>query len=220
MNIIVRNALEADLDQVMDVEQSWPEHERASRDKFVARLDRFPAGFFVALQDGRIRATMTACPIVYSPDRLDRFRTWDEVTNCGFLHEIGPLDTYNAICLVSGVVQQACRGGDLFQRLIRAEVSLAGRLAFQYVVAGAVIPRYAWYCDKYGEIPAEQYVFLKRGQRFLDPFMERYRQLGFRVPDGNHVIREFFPDVASRSYAALVVRKICPQEGSTQCPPD
>ena len=220
MSIIVRNALDADLDQIMEVEQSWPQSERAPREKFVARLGKFPAGFFVAEQDGCIRGTMTSCPTVYAPDRLDHFQSWDQVTNSGFLHDVRALNGYNAVCLVSGVVQRGWRGGDLFQRLVLAEVDLARRLALRYVVAGAVIPRYDWYCKKHGVIPAEQYVFLKRGQRFVDPFMELYHQLGFRVPDPDHVIEDYFPDEASKNYAALVVREVQPQEGGVPCPPN
>ena len=220
VNIIVRNALGADLDQIMEVEQSWPQAARAPREKFVARLEKFAAGFFVAEQDGCIRGTMTSCPTVYAADRLDRFQSWDQATNRGFLHEVQAMNGYNAICLVSGVVQRGWRGGDLFQRLVLAEVDLARQLGWRFVVAGAVIPRYAWYCEKYGEIPAEQYVFLKRGRRFVDPFMELYHQLGFRVPDSDHVLEDYFPDDASRNYAALVVREVFPQEGDTQCPPN
>lgn len=36
------------LDAIMKVEESWPENQCASKEKFLARLEKFPDGFFVA----------------------------------------------------------------------------------------------------------------------------------------------------------------------------
>ena len=89
MDISIRNASLKDLDQIMEVELSWPEGERAPREKFIARLEKFPRGFFAAESDGRIVATLTSCPLRYEQAEVGLLRNWDVVTNCGFLHDEG-----------------------------------------------------------------------------------------------------------------------------------
>ena len=60
----------SDLAGIMDVETSWPEGSRATSDKFIARLEKFPQGFYVTERDDRLLATITACPCRYDPTDL------------------------------------------------------------------------------------------------------------------------------------------------------
>jgi len=208
MKYLIRNASPHDLDAIMQVEQSWPEAARAPREKLSARLEKFPAGFFVAEQDGRLLATITACPLRYNPAQPGELKDWDTVTNRGFLHEIGPFDGYNSLYIVSGVIDPQHRGGDLFETMVGREVQLARELGFAYVLAGAVLPGYARYCEKHGALPATEYVSLRHGQHRVDPLLDMYARIGFAVPDRRHVIKDYFPDAASRDHAALVVCKL------------
>jgi hypothetical protein len=192
----------------MKVEENWPENGRAPREKFLARLEKFPQGFFVSEINGKICGTMTACLVHYEPRKPHLFQNWDEVTNYGYLYEVGAVQNPNALYIVSGVVDKRFWWLKISDALIKAEVNLAKSLGLRYVVAGAVIPCYDRYCKKYGEIEAQKYVFLKREERCVDPFLEKYRQLGFSVPDEKHVIKDYYPDAASRHYAALVVLRI------------
>lgn len=205
MNYVIRNATPQDLDQILRVEQSWPETARAPREKFIARLEKFPDGFFVAEQDGQLLATITACPLHYDPAQPHRLKNWDTVTNNGFLHDIGPLTGYNSLYIVSGVIDPRHRGGDLFERMVGREAQLARALGFGFVLAGAVLPGYARYCEKHGALPAADYVFLRHGPHWVDPLLDMYARIGFAVPDRQHVIKDYFPDAASRDHAALVV---------------
>jgi len=95
----------------------------------------------------------------------------------------------------------------VFEKLALGEVDVAQREGFRYVVAGATIPGYQRYCEKHDEMPAADYAFLERRGRLIDPFLEIYRPLGFRVPDRRHVVPNYYPDPASRGYAALVVHE-------------
>lgn len=208
MNYMIRNPTMNDLDAIMQVEQSWPAAARAPREKFIARLQKFPAGFFVADMDSRLLATITACPLRYDPEQLGQLKDWDSVTNQGFLHDIGPLNHYNSLYIVSGVIDPQHRGGDLFERMVGREVQLARQLGFEYVVAGAVLPGYARYCEKHGTVPAADYVFQRHGQHLVDPLIDMYTRIEFTVPDKRHVIENYFPDAASRDHAALVVRRL------------
>ena len=208
MSITIRKAAAGDLDRIMAVEESWPDAARAPREKFVARLEKFPDGFFLVEQAGHVCGTITSCPLRYDPTRIHRLSSWNEVTNNGYLHDIEEIENYNSLYIVSGVVAKDVRGGDVFERLVDAEVSLAGTLGLEYVLAGAVIPGYARYLEKHGPIPAQEYVMLRRGKRLVDPFLEKYRRIGFTVPDKDHVIEEYFPDARSMNYAAIVVRAL------------
>jgi len=208
MSVTIRNATPEDMDQIMAVEESWPEMARAPRDKFEARLEKFPQGFFVWEQDGRILATITSMPFTYDPKDAKQFSNWDKVTNKGYLPDIGATGDYNALYIVSGIIEKDARGGDIFERMVTTQVDLARKLGYGYVVAGAVIPGYKRYCVKNDAVPASQYVFMKRGNRLIDPLLDMYQKIGFEAPDAEHVVREYFPDDASLNYAAIVVNKV------------
>lgn len=208
MAVVIRNAKPEDMDQIMAVEESWPEMARAPRDKFEARLEKYPRGFFVWEEDGRIRATITAMPFNYDPADAKQFSNWDDVTNKGYLFDIGAPEDYNALYIVSGIIEKDARGGDIFERMVNTEVELARSLGYKYVVAGAVIPGYKRYCVKNDAVPASEYVFMKRGNRLIDPLLDMYQKIGFEAPDAAHVVREYFPDDASLNYAAIVVNRL------------
>jgi hypothetical protein len=192
----------------MRLEDCWPEDERAPRENMIARLERFPAGFIVGELEGRMITTVTSCPIHYDPAHPENLASWDAVTNYGCLPEPAAYAGANALYLVSGVIETSFRKGGVFEKMILAMIDVARRLGYRYVVAGAVLPGYDNYCRKHGEVPAEDYVFHKVGTRFVDPFMEMYRRIGFSVPNAGHVKASYYPDGPSRHYAALVVREI------------
>ena len=208
MSVTIRNATAEDMDQIMAVEESWPEMARAPRDKFEARLDKYPQGFFVWEQEGRILATITSMPYSYDPAKAERFTNWDDVTNEGYLYEIGPKEDYNSLYIVSGIIDKDSRGGDIFERMVGTEVELARSLGYGYVIGGAVIPGYKRYCVKNDAVPAHEYVFMKKGRRLIDPLLDMYQKIGFAAPDAAHVVREYFPDDASLNYAAIVVNRL------------
>ncbi len=204
----VRPARVADLDEILCVERSWPESERATRKQFETRLRRYPAGFLVAEEEGALVGTMTAGPVEYSAGDLGGFKSWDEATGGGLLREGGRRPEDNALYIVSGVVREGGRGRGVIQGLILGQVEVARRERLEYLVAGATLPRYRRYCERHGPIAAADYVFEERRGRLVEPFLEIYRQIGFRVPDSRHVVRDYYPDPASEGYAALVVRRV------------
>jgi hypothetical protein len=210
--ITFRNAVRADLEGILKIEESWPEGGRAGPDKFLSRLERFPQGFFVAsiVENGRERlvATLTSMPLHYDPADLHAFRGWDAVTNGGYLFPEMDLARCNAIYIVSGVVDNAYHHLNLFGPGVLLAVDLAKRLGFGHVIGGAVIPGYKRFCERHGAIDAYAYCGRRRGRSLVDPLLAMYESIGFSVPDAAHVIPEYYPDDASRNYAALVVREV------------
>jgi hypothetical protein len=203
----MRQATVADIDEIMRVEEDWPEDQRATRDKMLARLKKFPEGFWVLERDGQIAGTLTSCPIRYERSAVGAFKKWDEVTNHGYLPDID-MATANALYLVSGSLRKDARGGKAYALLIETPVGLARRIGLEYVVAGAKIPGYNDYCRRHGEVDARDYAFLSLNGCLVDPFLEMYRGYDFAVPDRDHIIEEFYPDAPSRNYGAIVVRKL------------
>lgn len=197
---------------ILAVEQSWHEAGRAGADKFEARLARFPQGFIVATltEDGieKIIGTATSMPLVYDPAHLGRFASWDAVTNEGYLFEDTQLAECNALYIVSGVIDKDHRGLDVFRPAILYLAGIAARLKLRYVVAGAVIPGYRRYCEKHGAIDAYDYCATRVGTHLADPLLSLYESIGFTVRDRRHVVEAYYPDDASRNYAALVVRDL------------
>lgn len=194
------------------MEKSWPEGSRAGADKFLSRLERFPEGFFVACLGEKIVATITAMPASYDARHLERYRDWASVTNDGYLFDREALDACNAVYIVSGVIDKGHRTLNIFDPMVLKEVDLAKRLGFRYVVAGAVLPGFRSYMEGHGEIAPHAYCSMRRGTRLVDPLLAMYERIGFSVPDARHVIAGYYPDDASRNYAALVVHE-CRIEG-------
>jgi len=203
----VRRARNDDLSELLRIEStSWPEGERASERELQTRLNRYPPGCLVSEgRESRLDGFMTACPLRYDPDQPDRFATWEEATGGGSFRDPIRLPEHNALYIASGVVDVLARGRGVFQALAQGMIAVAQAERFRYVTAGAVLPGYARYCRRRGEAPASEYAFLERRGRLVDPFLEIYRLLGFRLPDQRHVLADYYPDPDSRGYAALVV---------------
>ena len=212
--IYIKNAELSDLPGILHVEQSWDEAGRASKEKFEARINKFAQGFFLAqVNEGdglKTVATITSMPILYSAAHLHAYTRWDAVTNNGYFignisNEHPTKNGENGLYIASGVIDQAYRGSDVFSPMVKRVAAQAEKIGMRYVLAGAVLPGYKKYCEKHGDLPAHEYCKLRKGHSLVDPLLAMYEKIGFHVPDERHVLPEYFPDDASRSYAALVV---------------
>ncbi len=202
--VSVRRADRGDLQGILQVEAAWPEDQRASADQIETRLERFSQGVFVALDGTRYVACTTSCPIVYMPEAVSNFRSWDEVTNHGLFPDPLP-DGANALYIVSnGIIPEYRRTG-LRERLIGCHLSLARRMNLMYVVTGAMLPGYARYCRQHGELPVADYADMKVSGKPVDPTLRKLGALGFRLPSRAHLIPDYYPSPESRDYAALMV---------------
>lgn len=216
-DLIIREASPEDIDEICRVEQHWHPQGRATREKLTTRIAKFPQGFFVAtLSDAgmsRMVATICAMPLHYDSSRLTAFSSWAAVTNDGYYPDHAGdlpalLHLHNALYIVSGIVDPASRGRDLFAPMVGRVVERARSLGLDYVLAGAVLPGYRRYCEQRGEVSAYAYCRMRRGSSPVDPLLAMYERVGFCIPGPDHVIPEYFPDDASRNYAAVVVRDL------------
>jgi hypothetical protein len=193
----------------MQIERSWPEGERATREQMLARIERFPRGVLIGKVNGEPGATLTACPIVYQRD-AGNFSNWNDATNSGHFYAT-PLPETDALYIASGVVKSSLRGAlgaGFFSACVRRVVELALEMQLPFVVAGAMLPGLRRFCERHRVIPAAEYAGLMRNGRCIDPLIEMYRKESFFIPDAKHVLSQYYPDPDSLGYAALVVNEV------------
>lgn len=203
---VVRNADRNDLDGVLEVERCWPVEQRAGREKFASRLERFPEGFFVAECEGRIVGAITSCPVRYEPGRPEAFPSWSHATNDGFIHPPGVVRDANALYIISnGIVKEHRRSG-LRERLVGAQLDLARKRGLRFALTGAMLPGYDAYCREHGELPARDYAYRTREDGApVDPTLRKLGALGLLLPSPEHVIPDYYPSPESRDHGALLV---------------
>jgi len=203
----IRNATPGDLDAIARVEEDWPEEQRAGIDKFVSRLERFPEGFFVAEVDGQVAAVSTATLTHYDASDLSAFQSWEKCTNDGYFFPVVDSNVYNAVLIVSNGIMKQHRRRGIREGMINAHLELAARLGMEYAVTGAMIPGYKAYCLENGDIPAEEYAFMKKDGELIDPTLRKLASLGLILPDKRHIVRDYYPSPESGDYGALLVCK-------------
>lgn len=201
----VRTVAISDLKQLVELENEWPENTRATADQLKDRILKFPRGFFVAEDETGILASIICCPYFYQPHDISNFLNWNLVVNKCYSEDDA---TTNALYVVSGTTKKSRYSSDLFDVGVTHVVDLAKELKKQYVVAGCLLPGYARFKEKHKETTAEEYVFTKVQERFIDPLIEKYRRLHFIVPNIDHVIANYFPHEDSLNYSALAVRNL------------
>ena len=206
-NFQIRVVEYSDLNQLLELEKEWPENARASAELLTFRIEQFQQGFFIADDETGIIASIISHPYFYQPDNLSYYKNWESVVSTCYTSNISEKET-NALYIVSGTSKQTRHGGDVFDNGVCHVVELGKKIGKQYVVAGCLLPGYARHVNKYGAIPAADYVFKQNQGRFIDPLIEKYRRLHFHVPHSQYVIPDYYPHEASLNYSALVVRNL------------
>lgn len=204
-----RTVTHADLPQLLELEKEWPEHARATEKQLSARIKKFSEGYFVAVDKTEIVASIISHPYDYFPHNLSNFQSWSSVLNKCYLTDVDFQNT-NALYIISGTVKKAYAKQGFFNDGIVEIVNLAKKIGKKHVVAGSILPGYARHLNKIGHMSAADYVFESINGRFLDPMIEKYRRLDFKVPDKSHVMSNYFPDESSLNYSALVVKDVNP----------
>lgn len=203
----IRSVLLSDIDQLLELEKEWPENARATKDDLLFRINKFQEGYFIAEDETGIIASIICYPYHYQQQNLSNFNNWETVVNkCYFGNE--NIAETNALYIISGTSKPTKHGGEVFDGGVTHVVELAKKLGKQFVVGGCLLPGYARYISKHGDMTAADYVFKQVQNRRIDPLIEKYRRLEFHVPDSHHVIANYFPHAPSLDYSALVVRDL------------
>jgi len=201
----IRTVEHSDIAQLLELEKEWPENARASEELLLFRINKFQQGYFIAEDETGIIASIICYPYQYRASDISNFKNWETVVTQCYQHGSDEIET-NALYIVSGTSKPTHHGGEVFDGGVTHVVELARKLGKQYVVGGCLLPGYARYINKHEALSAEDYVFKKVQNRYVDPLIEKYRRLDFHVPDKNHVISNYYPHEPSLNYSALVVR--------------
>lgn len=202
----IRTATLNDLPQLIELEKEWPEDARASSQQLEARIKRFPEGYFVGEDETGLVGSLITHPYWYQANNLSNYQNWDHVVNhCYNNHND---QTTNALYIVAGTTKKTRHGAMLFNSGIQRAIELAKSLGKEYIVGGALLPGFAHYLESHPQSNAEEYVFKQVKGKLLDPLIEKYRRIGFVVPDKSHILADYFPHTGSKNYSALVVKKI------------
>lgn len=197
----------SDLNQLLELENEWPLHSRATKEELTFRISQFQEGFFIAEDNSGIIASIISYPYHYQSHDLSNYHNWETVLKKCYHSQQSETDS-NALYILSGTTKPTQHGSELFDGGVNHVVGLAKKLNKQYVVGGCLLPGYARYLQKHEPISAHEYVFKKSLGRFIDPLIEKYRRLDFFVPDTNHIIADYFPHEPSLNYSALVVKSL------------
>jgi hypothetical protein len=206
----IRTVEHSDIDQLLELEKEWPEHARASKELLLFRINQFQQGYFIAEDETGIIASIICYPYQYAPNDISNFKNWETVVTLCYQYDPNEIAS-NALYIVSGTSKPTYHGGEVFDDGVTQVIELAKKLGKHYVVGGCLLPGYARYISKHEMLSAEEYVFKKVQNRYVDPLIEKYRRLDFHVPDQNHVISNYYPHEPSLNYSALVVRVLEPE---------
>ena len=201
----IRNVIKTDLDNLMRIEQTWPEDQRASADKLLARLEKFPDGFWVGEVDHKIVGMTTSCLVRYDPGDLSAFRSWNHAANNGYIFAAEEIADPNALYVVSTVIEKGFRGKGLFGEFFEKHKEVTAKHNLAYCLTGAMLPGYDSYCRECGDVPAFEYATRRIDGRLIDPLIRKLTEFGFTLPNRDHVIPHYFQSAESRDYAALLV---------------
>jgi len=197
--ITLKNANSLDLDDIVKVESEiWPEGTRASRDKFVSRLNIFPEGFFLAYAGKKLIGVSTSERINYNPENLPI--SWERATDNGYIKNTHNPNG-NALYIVSIGAKSRSGGGSA---LIQAQKELTRRLGLKFLILGARIPGYDKYYKDIKQVEIEEYAnMVGKNNEPLDPELRFYTRNGLRILK---IVPNYMEDdKESRNYGVLMM---------------
>lgn len=189
------------LGEVMRVErEAWPVEWQATREKFEARLEVFPEGFFLAFANGQLAGVTTAEIVQFDPKKPPE--TWDEVTENGYIRKTHNR-AGNALYVVSVGVAPEFQGQGIGRELMDAQKQLARNLNLKYLFLGARIPQFSQFHKSYPEVTVGQYVNSEENPgRKLDAEIRFYESCDLKV---RKVVPNYGPDPESENFGVIMV---------------
>lgn len=211
MEITIRQATLDDIPQLLRLEECWPEGERATEAHLKSRLTIYPEGYFVGAQatdPDYIIAAFASSPMSYDPSDMSQFSSWEEATNDGFYYPNCNDLPNDTLYTAASCVDTEYRGGTVYVDFMNKVLDTLKSRGVGHVISGNVLPGYDRYCKKNGEISAIDYVFKQHKGHPIDPFLKLLYQLGFVVPNEEHVIKDYYHDGPSRHYSTIITNDL------------
>ena len=198
--VVIRPAKISDLDELVKVEKSaWPEEQAFTREHFESHLEvmkDFPRGIQVAVVSQGIVGIGIAEIIQYDID--NPIPDWYTVTDEGNLrNSFNPQG--NVLYGVSLSVIPGYSTMRIGKSIIEAAKVVTRDFGLERFVLGSRIPRFHKFASR---MTVEEYVFGRKGQRYIDPEIEFYHNCGLEV---KKILPNYFEDAPSLNYGVLVV---------------
>lgn len=196
--VLVRPADIEDLDNLVKVEnEAWPEEQAFTKDHFEAHLEIFQnfPGIQVAVVDNEIAGIGVAEILEYDLD--NPIPSWYLVTDDGFLRKThNPAG--NVLYGVSLSVSPRFSSAGVGRKIIEAAKNIVVQYHLERFILGSRVPRFHRY---HTHLSIEEYVYSKKGSRFLDPEIEFYNKCGLEIVK---ILPDYFEDPMSLNYGVLV----------------
>ena len=213
MNIEVKIANSSDqrglLDEILRVEEeAWPEEVRATREKFISRLNIFPEGFFLAYLEGKLTGVLTSEIINF--DINDPPVSWEGITDNGLI-ESTHYKGGNALYVVSLGVSKLAQGRGLGSCLLEEARNFIKNKRLDFLVLGARIPGYHQFHEEHPTVDVKEYLRTKKeGTRYpIDSEIRFYTRNRLRVLK---IVPNYMEDdPESENYGAVMIWENSPK---------
>ncbi len=199
-NVVFRSARMDDVEQIIALENSVWGDGAANRDQIVSRIKTFPGGSIVAVYNKQIVGYVVFEYVDNITDGLNF--SWKDVTDNGLIAKSHkPKGKYIfGINLTADQSMSVRHFGFALTLQVWIDAILKNKKG---VFLGSRVPGFAKYKEKNPETTIEQYVFLKRHDRPIDPELRLYDKDGLKPV---RVLVEYFPDPPSLNYGVLIYR--------------
>lgn len=192
--IRVRSLESTDFEAAKRVEEeAWGEqYVQFDRERFEARVRKFPPGNVCAIKDGRMVALINTQRVNYDWDHP--WPTWYEATNDGYLKHDPDGRFLYGVNLAIAQNELLSGAGNLIMLQI-GKVMLD--LNLEGIILGVRPLRYHRFADK---MTFDEYLYDKRG-KIRDPELGMYCRMGFHI---RKALPNYFEDAESKNYGVLL----------------
>lgn len=196
----IRKATRIDISSIARVEKgAWPAEMAADERKIESRINTFPEGQLVAVENGEIIGVVSTEIIKY--DFNKKSPSWYEATDNGYIKNTHSLDG-NVIFGVDLSVMPSSQNRGVAKRLLEEIGKMAIKRNLQFGILGGRLPGYHKYAK---ELTVDEYMqkTTPDGEPF-DPELRFYKNSGLIIGE---VIPNYFKDFQSNNYGVQLVWK-------------
>jgi len=202
-NIIIRKATLSDVEDMVILEEDVWGKEGADEEKIKARINIFPEGNLIAINDGDV-VGYVSFQYVDDISRGATF-TWQEITDNGKT-EKSHKPKGNFIYGINLSVHSSMNGHKVSESLVMHGLANMIKNNKRGSFIGSRIPGFAKYKKRNPHIDVTYYINLRRSSnnKLRDSELALYESDGFKAVK---VLPGYFPDPASLDYGVLVYHK-------------
>lgn len=199
--ISIRQATPEDIPSILRVEiMAWGEELAATKDMFKSRMETFPEGILISIEDGKVSGVVVTQLVNYNIKTFSL--SWYQATDNGYLKNTHNPQGRVIYGVNLSVLPSAMRGTGT--ALLETIGKLAIKLNLKYGMLGGRIPDY--YKNK--NIPVDEYlkkeIVVNGKKRLLDSELSFYKKAGLKIV---RTLPNYMKDPNSLDYGVLLLWK-------------